>query len=131
MILAKSKAQVMVLDVLILLIITLLIINIEYENINLYKININNSQKELKLFKEEVIANNLINDCNYLAKLDASKVCYSNVIDVKDTDYPLEVCQVAIGDNIIYYIDKNISNSIVRGIIYNNQFKIIEVGFCD
>jgi hypothetical protein len=132
MIFVKEKGQVIVLDLLLLLIIVILIISIEEKNITNYKLDILNSYQDLNLLKESLIVEQLISDCNYLANKDAqTKVCSKNIINIKNiNDISSNICEIRI-DGLTYLKNGNISNVHKRGIVYNNEFKVLEVGFCE
>ncbi|MEI8364352.1 MAG: hypothetical protein WCF78_02760 [archaeon] len=127
-----EKGQVMILDLLLLLIIVILIISIEEKTITNYKLNILNSEQDLNLLKESLIVEQLISDCNYLAILNTdTKVCYKNKIEIKNiNNLPPIICKISI-DGIKYFDTGNIKNVHKRGIVYNNKFGLLEVGFCE
>ncbi len=134
MILAKKKkAQVMVLDVLVLFIVVLLIISIEEKNITNYSTNIKNKNNKLKILEQEQIVDMIISDCNYLAQLNNNtKICYSNIIEIKNLDqFPENICYLSANSKKYLQTEKYITNIYKRGVIYNNAFSIIEVGFCE
>lgn|GEM_PF-1067176 len=137
-IMGLKKGQIMLADLLMLMIIVLLVINIEFEIIDKYKRSMINSEWSLKYLEQNLIAEQIISDCNYLSEYDSTtKLCYKNKIsltnknNLKSIDV---VCKVNIANNIIYSkdnTDKKIINTFKRGVIYNNKFSIIEVSFCE
>jgi len=128
----NKKAQILVLDILMLLIIILLILSIEEKNINNYTLNIKHEIKNEKIIQEQLVLDKLISDCNYLAKQNKTKVCYSNEIELKNINkIDRNICYLKIGLNTYLNTNKEKTNIYKRGIIYNNVFEIIEVGFCE
>ena len=132
MIFVLQKGQVMILDLLLLLIICILILSIEEKAITNYKLDINNREKEINYLKESMIVEQLISDCNFLATEGTStKVCYKNKIELKNIGYlPTNVCKIGI-DEFYYYLKNDSRNVYKRGVIYNNSFSVLEVGFCE
>jgi len=122
----------MVLDLLLLLIIVILIISIEEKNISNYKLDISNKNNDLNLLKESIIVEQLVSDCNFLAiKNEYTHVCYKNQISIKNLDFlPYNVCRISM-DNLVYFKKGEVENIHKRGVIYNNAFEVLEVGFCE
>jgi len=136
--LKSSKAQVMILDILILLVICILLINIEFQEVNNYKTRIENDLNNLELLEKEIIVEQLITDCKYLATLNkTTNMCSKNKIEIKNitqitVDFQ-KICLLKIDSKEVIKNTKNkIINTIIkRAVVNNNNFKIIEVGFCD
>jgi len=131
MIVKSKKAQIMILDVLILFLIVLLIISLEVKNINSYKTEINNSEMEIKRLEQLINLETIITDSNYLAEYNNNtKKNYKNKIEIKNLNKLDGVCYLSI-DGINYLDSRNYTNTYTRGVIYNNNFEILEVGFCE
>lgn len=136
--LKSSKAQVMILDILILLVICILLINIEFQEVNNYKTRIENDLNNLELLEKEIIVEQLITDCKYLATLNkTTNMCSKNKIEIKNitqitVDFQ-KICLLKIDSKEVIKNTKNkiINNIIKRAVVNNNNFKTIEVGFCD
>jgi len=129
----QKKGQVMVLDILILFIIVIFIISIEEKNITNYSINIKNKNQEINTITQELIVDRIISDCNYLATSNQkTNVCYANNIAIKNLDnLDNNICYLAINSTKYYALEKQINQIYKRGVVYNNRFAIIEVGFCE
>jgi len=127
-----EKGQVIVLDLLLLLMIVILIISIEEKTITNYKLDILNSEQDLNLLKESLIVEQLISDCNYLASLNTNtKVCYKNLIEIKNiNNLPPNICKISV-DGKKYLDTGKVNNVHKRGVVYNNKFGVLEVGFCE
>jgi hypothetical protein len=128
----------MILDILILLVICILLINIEFQEVNNYKTRIENDLNNLELLEKEIIVEQLITDCKYLATLNkTTNMCSKNKIEIKNitqitVDFQ-KICLLKIDSKEVIKNTKNkIINTIIkRAVVNNNNFKIIEVGFCD
>ncbi|MCK9293007.1 MAG: hypothetical protein WCY27_01965 [archaeon] len=138
LVLRSSKAQVMILDILILLIICILLINIEFQEIYNYKTKIENDTKDIKLLEKEMVVEQLITDCKYLATLNkTTNLCSKNKIEIKNltqiTNNFQKICLLKIDSKEVIKNTQNkiIINIIKRAVVNNNDFKIIEVGFCE
>ena len=135
-IIKKQKAQVMILDILILLLIVLLIINIQISNIYDYKLNIKNKENKLDIIEQSIVVNKIINDTNYLAvynkhtnQKEIQEIEIKNIEKIKELNN--SICSVNLENKNLLTEHKNPENIITRGVIYNNKFKILEVGFCE
>ena len=79
----SEKAQIMVFDILVTLVLVFLIIEIEQTYIFDYKTKIVSSESSLYFLEKDLVVDQLISDCNFLAKYDfISKVCYKNNIQL-------------------------------------------------
>ena len=109
------------------MLIVFLIITIEINIINNYKIKINNDQKTLNSLKEITIVDNLVSKYNYII------INENNLFDISNLDYKNinNLCLIKIDFTRIYSNHKKPTNTYTRGIVFNNHFSILEVGFCE
>jgi hypothetical protein len=134
MILVKEKkAQIMILDVFLFLIIVILIISIQADIIYSYKENLLFNEEKVNNLKKEYLIENELLGCDLLGYLDKNtKKCYKNKIQIKNKDkIPEYLCKIKINEKEIINLNKNIMISYKRGVVYNNQFSVLEVSFCE
>lgn len=128
-----KKAQVMILDVLIFIIIILLVISIQITIIKNYKENISFQEKKIKLIEKEVLIDNYLLDCEALGYKDIqTNKCYLNKVSLINLKtVPDYFCKVKINENTLVDKKKEITTTHRRAVVYNNQFSIMEVSFCE
>lgn len=133
MMFVKPKAQIMILDVLLFLIILLLIISIEIKIFNNYFQDIKYQEKNISLLEKEYYVDSYVLDCNLLGHFDLkTKKCYKNIIELKNINLlSKEVCLLEINNKEIFKEREEIKIIIKRGVIYQNKFSILRVGFCE
>ncbi len=129
----EKKAQIMILDVFFFIIIIILIVSIQTDIIRGYKENISFYEKKISLLKKEYLIENELLSCNLLAHQDKNtKKCFKNIIEIKNKEkIPDYYCKIKINDTEIINLNKNITHSLKRGVIYKEQFSILEVSFCE
>jgi hypothetical protein len=66
----SEKAQIMVFDILVTLVLVFLIIEVEQTYIFDYKTKIVSSESSLYFLEKDLVVDQLISDCNFLAKYD-------------------------------------------------------------
>jgi len=123
----KSKAQVIILDLLTLMLIVFLIITIEINIINNYNTRISNNQETLNSLKEIIIVDNIVN------KYNNSTINENNTFDISSLNYKNinNLCLIKTDSIKIFTNYKQPINTYARGIVINNHFSILEVGFCE
>lgn len=129
-----KKAQVMILDTFIFLIIVLIILSITSTIIINYSNNISEYSKKTELLKKEIIVEEEILSCDGLGYKDIqTKICYKNKIEIKNiNDLEKIVCKIEIDNKtIINNENKKIISTHKRGVILENNFKILKVSFCE
>jgi hypothetical protein len=134
MILVKEKkAQIMILDVFLFLIIVILIISIQMDIVYSYKKNILFTEEKINHLKQEYLIDNELLGCDLLGYLDKNtKKCYKNKIEIKNKEkIPENFCKIKINEKEIINLNENIKVSYKRGVVYNNQFSVLEVSFCE
>ncbi|HPC09918.1 MAG TPA: hypothetical protein PLN85_02450 [archaeon] len=133
----SEKAQIMIFDILVTLVLVFLIIEIEQTYIFDYKTKIVSSESSLYFLEKNLVVDQLISDCNFLAKYDfISKVCYKNNIQLNSLPKIVfldpSICKVVLDDEVVYNTQSTIvKTSFTRGVIYDGSFCVLEVDFCE
>ncbi|HOD89950.1 MAG TPA: hypothetical protein PKK56_02640 [archaeon] len=133
----SEKAQIMVFDILITLVLVFLVIEVEQAYVFDYNTQIVSSELSLYFLEKNLVVDQLISDCNFLAKYDfISKVCYKNNIQLSSLDKIVfldpSICKLVLDNKIIYKTQSTIiKTSFTRGVIYNGSFCVLEVDFCE
>jgi len=133
MIVKKSKAQIMILDVLIFIIVVLLVIIIQTNLIINYQNNIKFTENKINFLKNDYLIDLYILDCNYWGKYDVqTNKCLKNTIELKNTNQiPKELCKINLNNKNIINKHQKIIETHTRGVVYNNTFSVLEVSFCE
>lgn len=129
-----KKAQIMILDTFMFLILTLVILAIMSTIFINYSNNISDYHKKTELLKQEIIVEEDVLGCSGLGEINFNtKVCYKNKITIKNTHTLKEItCKIEIDDKIVFETEnKKIKTTHKRGVIYQNDFKILKVSFCE
>lgn len=129
----KKKGFVIIVDVLLFVILILIILLIQTKIIINYNNDVQYFENKKNILLEDFFIDLYLLDCNYLGYFENNtKKCYSNKIEIKNLDCIDKnlFCKIKIDDQII--IDnKTVKNTHKRGVVYNNKFSILKVGFCE
>lgn len=134
----KKKGQIMILDVLFFALCAIFILYFEilfFEDIKDAQLE---TEEETQKLKSLLFVDKLVSDCNYFAKSANNYVslCYQNVLELKILQIEGElkenkICKIRLGEAIVYQKEiTEIEMTITRGVVLNNEFKIMEFYKC-
>lgn len=109
------------------MLIVFLIITIEINIISNYNTRIKNNQETLNTLKEITIVDNIVN------KYNNNTITENNLFDISSLNYKNinNLCLIKTDSIKIFTNYKQPTNTYTRGIVINNHFSILEVGFCE
>lgn len=129
-----KKAQIMLSDVLLFLGLALVILSLEGKMVERYVFDVQEINQITKLLEQEMFIENIILSCEQGLSIrdDFTKVCYKNKIKNKNINFLKDkVCEIKVDDEVFFKNLKTIKTTHTRGVVYEAEFRVLEVSFCD
>lgn len=134
----NHKGQAIVLDVLFFSLCLIFVLYFEMLFFESYTKDKIESLEETEKLETLLFVDKLVSDCNYLAfsEINHQSLCYRNVLDLKFLMFEEElkkenICRIKLNQAIIYQKEiTEIEMTIQRGVVFNNDFKVLEFAKC-
>lgn len=134
----KQNGQAIVLDVLFFSLCLIFVLYFEILFFESYAKEQIENQQEIENLETLLFVDKLVSDCNYFAfsEINYQSLCYQNVFDLKLLVFEKElkeknICRIKLEELTIYKKEiTEIEMTIQRGVIFNNEFKVLEFTKC-
>lgn len=134
----KQNGQAIVLDVLFFSLCLIFVLYFEILFFESYAKEQIENQQEIENLETLLFVDKLVSDCNYFAfsEINYQSLCYQNVFDLKLMAFEKElkeknICIIKLEELTIYKKEiTEIELTIERGVILNNEFKVLEFTKC-
>lgn len=133
----NKKAQVMVIDVLFFSLCVIFIVYFELLFFESQALSVKENKEEITNLETLLFIDQMITDCNYLAysKENYKSLCYSNILKLNILNFESElkennICRIRLSKLPIYQKAGEIRQTLERGVVINENFEVLEFGFC-